>query len=74
MRLFVAVNFPFEIKNSIGSFMQDLRKVKADLKWVAPENLLLTVQFLGNVSEEQVPDVTEALNKAAAGISLFTLN
>lgn len=73
MRLFVAVNFPFEIKKSIGSFMQDLRKVKADLKWVEPENLHLTVQFLGNVSEEQVADVVEALKRSVAGIAPFTL-
>lgn len=73
MRLFVAVNFPFEIKKSIGSFMQNLRKVKADLKWVEPENLHLTVQFLGNVSEEQVADVVEALKRPAAGIAPFTL-
>ncbi|MDD2554077.1 MAG: RNA 2',3'-cyclic phosphodiesterase [Desulfotomaculaceae bacterium] len=73
MRLFVAVNFPFEIKKGIGSFIQDLRKIKSDLKWVEPENLHLTVQFLGNVSEDQVPAVTEALNRAAAGIASFTL-
>lgn len=73
MRLFVAVNFPFEIKKSIGSFIQDLRKVKADLKWVEPENLHLTVQFLGNVSEEQVADIVEALKRPAAGIAPFTL-
>lgn len=73
MRLFVAVNFPFEIKKSIGSFIQDLRKVKADLKWVEPDNLHLTVQFLGNVSEEQVADVVEALKRAAAGVAPFTL-
>lgn len=73
MRLFVAVNFPFEIKKAVGSFIQDLRKLSADLKWVEPENLHLTVQFLGNVSEEQVPDVTEALNRAAAGIAPFSL-
>ncbi len=73
MRLFVAVNFPFEIKKALGSFIQDLKKIKADMKWVEPENLHLTVQFLGNVSEEQAPAVTAALNRAAARIAPFTL-
>lgn len=73
MRLFVAVNFPYEIKKSIGSFIKDLRRIPADLKWVDAENLHLTVQFLGNVSEEQVPAVIESLNRSAAGACPFTL-
>lgn len=73
MRLFVAVNLPFEIKKGIGSFIRDLRKVNADMKWVEPENLHLTVQFLGNVSEDQVPAVAAALNRAAERIAPFTL-
>ena len=73
MRLFVAVNFPFEIKKALGLFIQDLKKVKADLKWVEPENLHLTLHFLGNVRQEQAPAVTEALSRSAAGITPFTL-
>ena len=69
MRLFIAVNFPFEIKKGIGSFIQDLRKVRSDMKWVEPENLHLTVQFIGNVSENEVPAVTAALNRVAARIA-----
>lgn len=73
MRLFVAVNFPIEIKKGIESFIRDLRTIPADLKWVEPENLHITVQFLGNVREGQVPDVIESLKRSAAGIAPFTL-
>jgi 2'-5' RNA ligase len=73
MRLFVAVNFSYEIKKNIGLFIKELRTIHADLKWVEPENLHLTVQFLGNVSEEQVPEVIESLKRSAAGIPPITL-
>lgn len=73
MRLFIAVNFPDEIKRALGSFIKTLSKVPSDLKWVGEENLHLTVQFLGNVSEEQVPAVSTALQNSMAGIAPFKL-
>jgi adenosylcobinamide-GDP ribazoletransferase len=54
MRLFIAVNLPVEIKRSLGSFIQVLRRFPLDARWVTEANLHLTLQFLGNVYEEQV--------------------
>jgi 2'-5' RNA ligase len=73
MRLFVAVNFPAKIKNEIGSLIDDLKGIPADLKWVEAHNLHLTLQFLGNVSEAQITAVAEALKKSAEGVGPFTL-
>jgi len=73
MRLFVAVNLPKEIKKEIGSLISELKFIPADLKWVDPENLHLTVQFLGNVSEDQVLTVAESLKRSAAGAGPFAL-
>ena len=73
MRLFVAANLPPTIKKDIYLFIQDLKKIDGDIRWVRPENLHLTVQFLGNVHGELVQAVTEALHRAAAGVAPFTL-
>jgi 2'-5' RNA ligase len=73
MRLFVAVNFPDALKKDIGSMISDLKVISADMKWVEAENLHLTVQFLGNVSEDQVLAVAESMKKSAAGAGPFTL-
>ncbi len=73
MRLFVAVNLPLTVKKDIDLFIQDLKRIDGDMRWVRPENLHLTVQFLGNVHGERVPAVTEALYKAAGGVAPFTL-
>lgn len=73
MRLFVAVNLPAKLKNEIGSLIGDLKGISADLKWVEAQNLHLTLQFLGNVSEEQITAVVEALKKSAAGVGPFML-
>jgi 2'-5' RNA ligase len=73
MRLFIAVNFPKEIKRTLGDFIRSLSQVPSDLKWVGDENLHLTIQFLGNVPEERVPAVSTALQNSVAGIAPFKL-
>jgi len=73
LRLFIAVNFPDDVKRTLGLFIRNLSKVPSDLKWVEEKNLHLTVQFLGNVSEERVPVVSTALQNSVAGIAPFKL-
>lgn len=74
MRLFVAVNFPQEIKQALGSFINELRAMPADMKWVGAQNLHLTVQFLGNTGEDLAPRVVEALKRSAVSVSPFYLS
>ncbi|MCL6582094.1 MAG: RNA 2',3'-cyclic phosphodiesterase [bacterium] len=74
MRLFIAINFPDKVKQVLGSLIKELRELPSDTKWVEEENLHLTVQFLGNVLEGQVPDVVAALKRSAAGVSPFRLD
>jgi 2'-5' RNA ligase len=53
--------------------MQELRPVAGDVKWVAPENLHWTLQFLGDVDELEIPEVCTAISKAVAEIEPFEL-
>jgi 2'-5' RNA ligase len=74
MRLFVAVNLPDSLKKTLADLQRELKGIPADAKWVGARNLHLTVQFLGDVSGEQVPEIVFALQEAARGISPFTLD
>lgn len=73
MRLFIAINFPNEIKSSLNSFIKDLKVLSSDAKWVNSENLHLTVQFLGDVPEDKVTLAVEALKRSVEGVSPFYL-
>jgi len=74
MRLFIAINFSDEIKELLGKLMRALRQIPADLKWVAEENLHLTLQFLGEVAPERIGAISEGIEKAAAGSKPFMLS
>jgi 2'-5' RNA ligase len=51
----------------------ELRPLARDVSWVAPDNLHLTLKFLGSVDEARVPALVEALAAAAAGQAPYDL-
>ena len=73
LRLFVAIHFPEQVNKILGSMIQDLRKLPSDARWVEEDNIHLTVQFLGDVQEEQTPALIDALTRAALGVAPFKL-
>lgn len=63
IRCFISVNLPDEAKTAMGSFITELKKTGADVKWVVAENIHLTLKFLGNIDESLIPGIAEALSK-----------
>ena len=51
-----------------------LREAGYPIRWVADENVHLTLKFLGEVPEERLADVCRAVDDAAAGVSSFELH
>ena len=66
MRLFVGVDLPGEVKDELAGLITTLRSKASDEKWIPRDNLHLTVSFLGEVNEERVPAIVEALTGARA--------
>lgn len=68
MRLFVAVDLPEETKRAIAGEQRRIAaalvRTRDSLKLVKPEQLHLTLLFLGEVQEARVPPVIEAMNAA----------
>jgi len=59
MRLFFAVDFPAELKEEIYQDITPLFKYNG-VKWVAKENYHLTLAFLGEKGEEELPQIDRA--------------
>ncbi len=58
---------PDDVRQRLAAEIERLRPHAADVAWVAPANLHLTLKFLGQVDEARVPAVAAALATAAAG-------
>ena len=62
MRLFSAINFDESSRRRLAAMRESARGGCPEANFSRDENLHLTLAFLGEVSEEQVPDVTRAMH------------
>lgn len=65
MRVFIAIELPDKIKNSLENLQEQLKKTEADVKWVTPKNIHLTLKFLGEVDDEKLERISKAIEEAA---------
>ncbi|RJL33168.1 RNA 2',3'-cyclic phosphodiesterase [Bailinhaonella thermotolerans] len=74
MRLFVALLPPADALKEVEEAVAPLREPWSSLRWVAPELWHVTLAFLGEVSEDLLPDLTTRLERAAARHARLTLS
>jgi RNA 2',3'-cyclic 3'-phosphodiesterase len=75
MRLFIAIELSDEIKNGLSGTVNSLKAAGADIKWVAPENMHVTLKFLGETAEEDIAKavaILKALSSEMPGFQFTT--
>jgi 2'-5' RNA ligase len=73
VRAFLALDLPESLKPGLALYQQELKKSGADVRWVAPGNVHLTLKFFGNVPEADVEALGQAARDAAAAQPPFQL-
>jgi len=74
IRAFIAIELSDAVKDYLTSFRAKLRTTDHPyVKWVAPEGIHLTLKFLGNIAQEQVPQITEAMARVAREVPPFQI-
>ncbi|MBU2540973.1 MAG: RNA 2',3'-cyclic phosphodiesterase [Candidatus Omnitrophica bacterium] len=73
IRAFIAVELEAEIKDEILRIQDILKTSEADVKWVKPENLHITLKFLGNVQQEKIEKIKDALIGCLSYFKPFSL-
>ena len=74
IRTFVAVLLTEDLRQKIAQVQGEAKKLAPDVKWVAPENLHVTLKFLGDVCESKIGDVCDAVGEAARAVPAFDLS
>jgi len=72
MRIFVAVDVPDEIKGVISTAFEGLKSGVEGVRWVKPENIHLTVKFIGDYEERKLDRLVDEVRKAALRSPRFT--
>jgi len=78
MRVFIAIDIGEDIRAALGDLQQQLQsKVdvkKSDVKWVNPENIHLTLKFLGEIKDEKVVEICNITQDVAGRHKGFELD
>ena len=70
MRTFIAVEIPNDIKKEIGNYIDSIQESFRGVKWVSPENLHLTIKFLGEVNESVLRESSAILFRFSAVLTI----
>jgi len=76
MRAFIAIELPAVLIETLRAIQAGLIKKageSVDISWSRPENIHLTLKFLGEIDPVRVEDICGGLERAAEGISPFSL-
>lgn len=65
IRLFIALPLEKQIEDNLGRIANDLKQVGGHVKWVNPENIHLTIKFLGNTEEDFVDKLKAEIDRVA---------
>jgi 2'-5' RNA ligase len=72
-RTFIAVAIPDDLRARALGVAKQLAAVAGDVKWVEPQSLHWTLQFLGNVHQREIADVCAAVAESALEHEPFDL-
>jgi 2'-5' RNA ligase len=74
MRVFVGIGFTKEAQNGVMKVLKMLEKKHWLVKWEPIEKLHITLVYLGDIDEEQLSNVIEAVKIASKQVTEFTIS
>lgn len=73
LRAFIAVELPADVRSALAREQARLKLLGANVGWVAPENIHITLLFLGDIFGAQVAPLAAALAAVAEHHASFEL-
>ena len=74
IRTFVAVNASQRVTNNMTRVVGRLAATKAQYRWVEPENLHLTLNFVGDVVDVEVPELCQLIKNSIQDFESFDMS
>jgi RNA 2',3'-cyclic 3'-phosphodiesterase len=63
MRLFVAIDLPTDVRVALANWISGNKPAAAGYKWVAAENLHVTLKFIGERPDIDIAPISQALGR-----------
>lgn len=73
IRVFIAIELSQEVKRELSQAVRDLKRSGADVKWVHPRTMHLTLKFLGDISGKETRNIVRHLGEIASRTAPFDM-
>jgi len=73
IRSFIAIDIPEPLRANMEELQRGLKRADADVRWVRPEGIHLTLKFLGSISEEDVEKLALVIRPVISSWAPFEL-
>jgi RNA 2',3'-cyclic 3'-phosphodiesterase len=73
MRLFIGIDLPEEIKQSLLSLQSELKQLGVDGSWKSQDNFHITLEFLAELDRSSIPIIIESMSSATRNHRPFML-
>jgi 2'-5' RNA ligase len=73
LRTFIAVELASSVITRAGDLIDKLRVAAAEINWVRPQQMHLTLKFLGDVPDTETPDICRVVSEVAADFEPFEI-
>jgi len=74
LRTFIAIELDPLIRQELAKLQKELNKSGADAKWVKPENIHLTLKFLGDTPINKIETINSILQEIANQFNSFEIS
>ncbi len=74
IRTFIAIELPAKIVDGLKKIQNELRVAGNNVTWVKPENIHLTIKFLGDIETDKIDSIAGLLEGAAAKSHSFDIS
>jgi RNA 2',3'-cyclic 3'-phosphodiesterase len=74
IRAFIAIEIDPQLVREISAVVADLKPRIAGIRWVSQTNFHLTLKFLGDIEENKITPIAQALELALRPFPRFTIN
>lgn len=71
-RIFIAINLPEDIKRGLSEYQQKWPELPA--KWTNKDNLHITLEFLGDLTDEELGNVCKVAGEVSKRHKIFSIN
>ncbi len=71
IRCFIAIPLPKEIQAHLSQFQNYFKTLNIHARWVPPENIHLTLKFLGDIESSSITQIRKNLNSIIKNLKKF---